>query len=73
MTRPTRPIGELLAGGGRAPTTCPHCERDHAFLTSNSYLTASKGRRRLRQCRFCGHATHETVPAPVPDDQEGEP
>jgi len=72
MTRPTKPIAELLSGGGRGQTTCPRCEKEHAFLATNSYRTASMGRRRLRQCRLCNYAESETVPPAVPDRLETE-
>ena len=64
--RPVKPIAELLAAaGGRAPTTCPGCGREHACYATSSYQTLRFGRRRLRKCRFCEYAHTETVPAPV--------
>jgi hypothetical protein len=59
--RKTKPLGELMRGPGRV-TTCPECGREHACLVQNTYHTLSKGRRRLRKCRFCGYAVTETVP-----------
>ena len=63
--RPTKPLTELMSGaGGRTQTTCPSCHRAHAFLVTNTYqLTGAK--RRLRQCRVCGHAQDELCPPPV--------
>ncbi len=63
--RPTKPLGDLMAGDGRAKTTCPKCGREHACYAVNSYSTLSFGRRRLRKCRFCDYAATETVPAPI--------
>jgi hypothetical protein len=69
-SRPTRPIGDLIAAaGGRARTTCPECGRAGGFLTTGGPRprkadegTPKQGARyRTRLCRFCGHASQERV------------
>ena len=69
MAKERVPLNAMMNGNGHSQTTCPHCGRTHGFLVTNTWQ-ASKGKRRLRQCRFCGHFQNETVPKPVIDGSE---
>jgi hypothetical protein len=61
-------LAEHLFGSsaGRRGLVCPGCGRE-GFYVQNVYYTISGEKRRLRRCRFCGHAASETVPEAVPD------
>jgi hypothetical protein len=62
-TRPTRPIGDLIAAaGGRALTICPECGKP-GFYTGKPWRRRQEKTAifRTRRCRFCGHAALEKV------------